>query len=245
MCNILKRLRVLEGYAEEQDLSTSECLEIYKTIHRFLKSITKPEDKLLAYDYLLFIFRSEFVAKTRTRLFRFKSPEPLIWSLPSAYYASDGTQLHLTCVGRREIQLNENTAVVAWKSERLRRILPVVAKNRFAEDRDNHAAHYYLELDLLVVLNGNHSASAGVFCKSGSVHADIYSLVDIFAHVKFDGRNNWVNMHTGEQLQEVSERYIALLYDIAQQKYKYQKLLENPKYQAKIANKYYKPYPLD
>lgn len=222
MCHILKKLLEFQGHKNEFDISQAEYLHIMKTVRQFTKGISKPEDTLIAFDYMLFIFRTEYAAKTRTRLFRWNVPTPIGYILPGFYCTEDGIKHSLACCGQEEVQLNENIAVAAWRQDRLQRILPVIEKKKFTEDLNNHIAFYYPELGLVTVTSGNHSASAGVFLKSGNIHADVYHISDMFEHVATDGIN-WINKHTGEKLMNVAEPYIAILYEIAQAKYEFQK----------------------
>lgn len=223
MINVIAKLNEFMNSKKEFDISPCELQHILKEVRHFVKGMHTTEDKLLAYDYALFIFRSEYAAKTRTRLFRWKNPTPIKYLFPM-YYTIDGIEHSLTCIGQKEIQLNEDTAVCAWKVNRLRNILTVVHRYGFFEDETNHYADYYPELNLVTVISGNHSASAGVFMKSGSIHADVYELSEMFEHVITDGEI-WINKHTGEKISDVYEPYMSILYTIAQDKFEFQKSL--------------------
>lgn len=208
----------------EEDLNISDYREILRNVERFVNLSHTIDEKIIAIDYASFVFRMEFTARTRSRIFRWKDPSPLSSVVQTFYYTEDGVE-HDTFDGARDVKLDDSVAVCAWRPDRLSRALPIISQHGFTEDKHNHIVSYFKGIDLTVVSQGNHSASVGAFLSSGVVHADCYDLTKMFDHVATDGRH-WVNVHTGESLNHVAEVYIALLYTFAAMKHSYQQLNE-------------------
>lgn len=209
-------IKEIGAHKEEFDMPLAEYDHALREIKYFIKRFRTTEEKLKALDYVLFVFRTEYAARARSRIFRWDIPLPISSMIPTDYVDASGAKCD-SYKGIKEIKLTSDVAIAAWKPDRLEKIMPVIAKEGFTEDPGNHIAMYFTCINLAVISQGNHSASIGVFLNSGSVHAHVYDLAELFDHTFTDGRE-WYNEHTQESFASVADRYLALLYTIAQMK---------------------------
>lgn len=178
-----------------------------------------PLEKVRAYNYALFIIRSDYTAYTKSLMFRKKFADRVAAFFPANYYLADGTKETFTketISNKISLSETDNIAVFPWEYGRLARILPVIYQNGFISD-ENHKANYYAEINLTIVFSGNHSISAGIFYGSGSINANVYLLSKLYEHVDTDGVN-WINHYNGQVLTPVLSEHLAILYEISRRK---------------------------
>lgn len=192
---------------------------IYAYINWFIKSFDTVEQKNDACDYLLSIFRMEYIATSKTAIFREEHPESCFYSVPYIYYLADGTECILKAESKKSISLTDQIAVAAWHGNKLIGAFKRIRQNKFVYDSSNHDVEYYTHIDVAAVRSGRHSITAGTFFSDDAeqILADVYDISKLFKHVDVD-ENNWLNAHTGEVLQPIESRYIAILYYIAKLK---------------------------
>lgn len=201
------------------DMSKEEYDRALQNINKLVECSEGIENKIAALEYALAVFRDEFAARTRSRIFRYEEHTTISGRFPHAYYSENYDQSVIKKQpNKKEIALDNRVAVSAWAFDRLSGILPVILHDGFIMDSSNHEVSYYPYLDLAIASNGLHSISAGVFQGSGSVQADVYDLTEVFDHIDTDG-NNWIYRHMKKSFASVGDRYFALLYSIAQMKF--------------------------
>lgn len=192
---------------------------IYAYINWFIKSFDTIEQKKDACDYLISIFRMEYIATSKTAIFREKHPESCFYSIPYIYYLADGTECILEAKSKKSIPLTDQIAVAAWHGNKLISAFRRIGHNKFVYDSSNHDVEYYTCIDIAAVRSGRHSITAGTFFYDGAeqIPAAVYDISELFEHVDVN-EINWLNAHTGGVLQPIGSRYIAILYYIAKLK---------------------------
>ncbi len=181
-----------------------------KHIDYFIGKFNSLSDKLLALDYVLFVFRTEYAARARIRVFQWRNPDALSDPTPT-HYLVDGTEIFIEPDEQQQVNLSRDISIIAgaWKTDRLTN----------APQREyNHHMKYYPYLNLAFVYGGNHSISAGIYFKQGDVLADVYDITKLFEHLDTDGIC-WIDRHTGKNISKVTDSFFALLYTIGQTKF--------------------------
>lgn len=195
------------------------------TVELMTDGIKSPLEKVRLYNYAMSVIREDFAAYGRTLMFRKAFANRLSSLFPTEYFLADGSRKVFCKKGKKMVSLQnrENILVVPWECRRLANILNIVYSKGFIAD-DNHKAYYYTEIDTVEVYSGNHSISAGIFFGTGTITADVFNLSEVFEHIDTDGEN-WINHHNGTILTPVSSVHIAVLYEIARQKFNFLKTL--------------------
>ncbi len=156
-----------------------------RNIDCFIGKFNSLSDRLLALDYVLFVFRTEYAARARIRVFQWNNPDALSDPTPTHYYLADGTKLSIEPDEQQQVNLSGDVSIVAsaWKTDRLANALQTIQKEGLIQKEYNHRIRYYSYLNLTFVYSGNHSISAGVYFKQGSVLSDVYDMTKLFGHL--------------------------------------------------------------
>jgi hypothetical protein len=121
------------------------------------------------------------------------------------------------CKATKRVLLREyNVITRPWDSEKLIKAIYSVFKNGFRQDWQSFNGELYPEIKLAVIANGQHHLTAARLKANASADLRIRPLEPYFDKLTTDGA---VWHFTDQQDERVGEYRIAVLYELARQKY--------------------------
>ena len=143
-------------------------------------------------------------------------------SFPSCVYDENGTKIKCNTGELIKVDLKSNdVAVFPWNKKRFIDNIIYLRGIPFKYDNLNHMSYFYTYIDLCYVYNGNHSICSGIYYKKGKIKSEVFKLELLFDHIYSDGLY-WYNSHTNEKLYEVEDFRVAVIFEIAKLKYKFE-----------------------
>lgn len=206
-------------FRRNADRSGLNYITAIQNVQMIVDCAKSPLEKVRAYNYAMFVIRTDYAAYSKTLLFRRNGRYSAQQMFPYTFQMEDGTVLTIPEEKRTiPVNLNKHGSIVvsAWNHKRMADILPVVYSKGFSAD-DNHKAIYYSDINIAVVYSGNHSISAGVFYGSGSINARLFDVSKLYDHLDTDGVH-WINRHTNRIISNTPSEHIAILYEISRRK---------------------------
>lgn len=201
-------------------------------VHNCLSENDDDQHKLQIIDFLLNVIKKDIQIDLLSEIY-YKCEYEIrhiedVGLIPLKYLDENGIVHRLEPVGKKQIDLSKVvTVVVPWKRQWMKNAIITIANCGFRYKKEEHnLTWYFKELDLCYAKNGNHHFAAGIIQETGCIEADVYTIEQLFPHVKTDGAY-WFNIHTGERLKmnikdedmEVFDFRVAVLYELAKLKY--------------------------
>lgn len=219
---MFKRLKTKKQAAHQNDsvkLSAKESYrEIVSVAKTWIESDDTKEEKIMLLDYLINIVLDDICS---SEIMNSHFNEPSVehsQPFPEYVYAND-TEYKTHTGDKIDVNLADvKIYICPWNIVRMRDTLLNISKNDFVYNPNNHFSKYFPLINLCYVYNGNHSITAGSYFKKGKISSSKQRLENIFPHCTTDGEN-WINVHTQNVIEKVSDFRFAVVYTLAEMKY--------------------------
>lgn len=199
-------------------------------VHQWLQDRNEETERLQLINFLLNLIKKDIQVDLLSEVYYKNEFEITDLTrecfIPLGYIDENGIAHSLEPFEEKDVDLSKVvTVVIPWKRTRMRDAIINVAKYGFRFDKNNHnSSLYFKEIDLCYAKSGNHHISSGIIQNTGYLEARVYTIEQLFPHVKTDGEY-WLNIHTGEKLNlnneevKVFDFRVAVLYELAKIKY--------------------------
>lgn len=197
-----------------------EFEELKNTILIWIKNRSRDEQIVLL-DYIVDMLKEDLCSGNAAKVLMNPFSSPFSDFIPIGYEDENGKRCSILCDEKHSVNLAEaHIYLCPWKKERIPNNLFRLREDSFRFDCDNHKSHYYTDIDLCHVYNGNHSIHIGVYLKKGEIESEVCRTELLYSHCYTDGEY-WYNSHTDEIISKVGDFRIAALYYAAQVRYKF------------------------
>ncbi len=193
--------------------------ELKKTILVWTENKTRDE-QLILLDYVVDMLKEDLCSGNAAKVLMQPFSSPFFNFIPTSYEDRNGKRCSILCNEKQRVDLTKAYLYLCpWKKEKIPNNLFRLKQDSFRFDSDNHKSHYYTDIDLCHVYNGNHSIHIGAYLKKGEIESDVCRTEMLYPHCYTDGKY-WYNSHTGKIISKVDDFRIAALYYAAQIRYK-------------------------
>lgn len=196
-----------------------EFEELKRTILVWTKNRNRDEQIVLL-DYIVDMLREDICSGNAAMVLMMPFSSPFFDFIPTGYEDENGKQCSILCDEKQRVNLAEaHIYLCPWEKDRIPNNLFRLRQDSFRFDCDNHKSHYYTDIDLCHVYNGNHSIHIGTYLKKGEIESEVCRTEQLYSHCHTNGEY-WYNSHTGKIIFKVNDFRIAALYYAAQIRYK-------------------------
>lgn len=175
-------------------------------------------EKITILNYLIDILKVDLCSAGIVEPYIIQPSKPFSSPFPKYIYDENGNIIKTSC-GKQEIVL-ENTDIYVrpWNVGRQFRSILNLKDKEFVYEDFNHFSHYYKDINLCYVYNGNHSINAGRYFKKGKIISECHDITLFYPHCYTDGVH-WYNSHTNGIIDDVNDFRLAAIYELARRRY--------------------------
>lgn len=211
-CNIAANQNISDI---NQFYGQGEFEELKKTILIWIKNRDRDEQIILL-DYIVDMLKEDICSGNAAKVLMSSYSSPFKEFIPLYYEDENGVKRSILCDEKHSVNLAKaHIYLCPWNKMRIPDNLFRLKQVPFKYDDENHKSHYYTDIDLCHVYNGNHSIHIGVYLKKGEIKSEVCRTELLYSHCYTDGEY-WYNSHTNKSISKVGDFRIAALYYAAQ-----------------------------
>lgn len=176
----------------------------------------KPHEEQLIYlNYLIEVLLRDIVSSGAAAPLILHCKEPFSEPFPTGYYDKNNNWNSIYSDKYIEVNLADTMIYVRpWNNRRTASNVRDFAKKAFVYQKEEHLSHFYTDIDLCYVFNGNHSVNAGRYYKNGKIISQVFETEKLYPYYETDGAY-WYNKQTKEKYLQVDDFRLAAVYSLA------------------------------